>query len=62
MLTIEGPVEYLHLHKQSVLDQREIGLDTLSYVDALKHPTREAPGMVGAGETRDRDIVQRTTA
>jgi len=62
VLTIEGPVEYLHLHKQSVLDQREIGLDTLSYVDALKHATREAPGMIRVGEIRDRDIMQQTTA
>lgn len=46
ILTIEEPIEYLHLHKESVVDQREIGLDTLSYANALKNAMRESPDVI----------------
>lgn len=62
ILTIEEPIEYLHLHKESVVDQREIGLDTLSYANALKNAMREAPDVIMIGEIRDRDIMQQAIA
>src|SRR5579859_2225998 len=43
ILTIEDPIEYLHQHHQSIIDQREIGIDTLSYAHALRNAMREAP-------------------
>ncbi|MEO7199465.1 MAG: PilT/PilU family type 4a pilus ATPase [Dokdonella sp.] len=62
ILTIEEPIEYLHLHKESVVDQREIGLDTLSYANALKNAMREAPDVILIGEIRDREIMQQAIA
>jgi twitching motility protein PilU len=62
ILTIEEPIEYLHLHKESVVDQREIGLDTLSYANALKNAMREAPDVIMIGEIRDREIMQQAIA
>ena len=58
ILTIEEPVEYLHEHKQSIVDQREIGLDTQSYAAALKSAMREAPDVIMIGEIRDRETMQ----
>jgi twitching motility protein PilU len=58
ILTVEEPIEYLHLHKQSVVDQREVGLDTLSYANALKNAMREAPDVIMIGEIRDRETMQ----
>ena len=62
ILTIEEPIEYLHLHKESVVDQREIGLDTLNYANALKNAMREAPDVIMIGEIRDREIMQHAIA
>jgi twitching motility protein PilU len=53
ILTIEEPIEYQHTHKKSVVDQREIGLDTLSYANALKNAMREAPDVILIGEILD---------
>ena len=58
ILTVEEPIEYLHLHRQSVVDQREVGLDTLSYANALKNAMREAPDVIMIGEIRDRETMQ----
>lgn len=58
ILTVEEPIEYLHLHKESVVDQREVGLDTLSYANALKNAMREAPDVIMIGEVRDRETMQ----
>jgi twitching motility protein PilU len=58
ILTIEEPIEYMHTHKQSIVDQREIGLDTLSYANALKNAMREAPDVIMIGEIRDRETMQ----
>jgi twitching motility protein PilU len=58
ILTIEEPIEYLHRHQQSVVDQREVGLDTLSYANALKNAMREAPDVILIGEIRDRETMQ----
>ena len=62
ILTIEDPIEYQHIHKQSVVDQREIGLDTLSYENALKNAMREAPDVIMIGEIRDRETMQAAIA
>lgn len=62
ILTIEDPVEFLHTHKKSVVDQREVGLDTLSYEMALKNAMREAPDVILIGEIRDRQTMQHAIA
>ena len=62
ILTIEDPVEFLHTHKRSVVDQREVGLDTLSYEVALKNAMREAPDVILIGEIRDRQTMQHAIA
>ncbi len=62
ILTIEDPVEFLHTHKKSVVDQREVGLDTLSYEVALKNAMREAPDVILIGEIRDRQTMQHAIA
>ena len=62
ILTIEDPVEFLHTHKKSVVDQREVGLDTLSYEVALKNAMREAPDVILIGEIRDRHTMQHAIA
>ena len=58
ILTVEDPIEYLHGHKKSLVTQREIGLDTRSYDDALRHAMREAPNVIMIGEIRDRISMQ----
>jgi twitching motility protein PilU len=58
ILTIEDPVEFIHVHKKSLVDQREVGLDTKSYADALKNAMREAPDVIVIGEIRDHDTMQ----
>ena len=62
ILTIEEPIEFLHSHKQSLVDQREIGIDTLSYANALKNAMREAPDVILIGEIRDRETMQAAIA
>ncbi len=57
ILTVEDPIEFLHEHKQSVVDQREIGIDTLSYATALKNAMRQAPEVIMIGEIRDRETM-----
>jgi len=58
ILTIEDPIEFLHQHKRSVVDQREVGIDTLSYGAALKNALRESPDVIMIGEVRDADTMQ----
>lgn len=62
ILTIEEPIEYIHKHKKSIVDQREVGLDTLSYSNALKNAMREAPDVILIGEIRDRETMQHAIA
>lgn len=62
ILTIEDPVEYLHHHKKSIVDQREVGIDTLSYDNALKNAMREAPDVILIGEIRDRNTMKHAIA
>ena len=58
ILTIEDPVEFSHPNKKSIINQREIGVDTLSYPNALKASLREAPDVIFIGEIRDRDTME----
>lgn len=58
ILTIEDPIEFVHEHKKSVVDQREVGLDTRSYAEALKNALREAPDVIVVGEIRDRETMR----
>jgi twitching motility protein PilU len=58
ILTVEDPIEYLHMHKKSLVTQREVGLDTASYDEALRRAMREAPNVIMIGEIRDRATMQ----
>src|SRR5258705_4885996 len=58
ILTLEDPIEYLFEHKQSIVNQREIGVDTQGYAKALPNALREAPDLIMIGEIRDRDTMQ----
>jgi twitching motility protein PilU len=58
ILTIEDPIEYLFEHKQSVINQREIGVDTVNYMYALQNALREAPDLIMIGEVRDKETMQ----
>lgn len=62
ILTIEEPIEFLHSHQKSVVDQREVGFDTHSYDNALKNAMREAPDVIMIGEIRDRATMQHAIA
>ena len=57
-LTIEDPIEFLHTNKKSIINQREVGLDTKSYARALRSSMREAPDVILIGEIRDREMMQ----
>jgi len=58
ILTIEDPVEYLHPHQGCVVNQRDVGSDTLSYAAALKSSLREAPDVILIGEVRTRETME----
>lgn len=58
IITIEDPIEFLHPNKQSIVNQREVGLDTKSYSSALKSAMRGAPDVLQIGEIRDRESMQ----
>ncbi len=58
ILTIEDPIEYTFVHKKSIIGQREVGLDTLSYDNALREAMREAPDVIMIGEVRDRHTME----
>jgi twitching motility protein PilT len=58
IVTIEDPIEYLHRHKKSVISQREMHLDTLSFAEALRHVLRQDPDVILIGEMRDLETVQ----
>ena len=58
ILTIEDPIEYTFSHKKSIVGQREVGLDTLSYENALREAMREAPDVIMIGEVRDRETME----
>ena len=58
VITLEDPIEYLHRHNQSVVTQREIGLDTESYVTGLRAALRQAPDVILVGEMRDEETIK----
>ena len=62
ILTVEDPIEYLFRHKKSVVNQREIGMDTGSWENALKNAMRQAPDCILIGEIRDRETMQAALA
>jgi len=57
IITIEDPIEYLHEHKQSVINQREVGSDTRSFLNALRGSLREDPDILLVGEMRDMETI-----
>ncbi len=58
IITIEDPIEYLHSHSMGIVSQRELNVDTESYVTALRASLRQAPDVILLGEMRDRDTIQ----
>jgi len=58
ILTLEDPIEYLFEHRKSLVNQREIGVDTQNYQKALANALREAPDLIMIGEIRDRETMQ----
>jgi twitching motility protein PilU len=62
IITIEDPVEYVHKHKKSVINQREVGVDTRSFHAALKNTLRQAPDVILIGEIRDRETMEHALA
>ena len=58
ILTIEDPIEYLFKHKRSIVNQREIGVDSMTYRAALANALREAPDLIMVGEIRDKETMQ----
>lgn len=57
IITLEDPIEYLHRHAKSVVNQREVGIDTQSYAGALRAALREDPDVILVGEMRDLDTI-----
>jgi twitching motility protein PilU len=62
IITIEDPVEYVHPHKNCVITQREVGVDTDSFEAALKNSLRQAPDVIQIGEIRDRETMEHAIA
>ncbi|MDT8404712.1 PilT/PilU family type 4a pilus ATPase [Sulfuriflexus sp.] len=62
IITIEDPIEFVHQHKKSIVNQREVGVDTDSYADALKNTLRQAPDVILIGEIRDRETMEHALA
>jgi twitching motility protein PilT len=60
IITIEDPIEYLHWHKKSIVSQREVEFDTVSFSEALRHALREDPDIIMVGEMRDLETVSNT--
>lgn len=58
VITLEDPIEYLHRHNKSVVTQREIGIDTDSYVSGLRAALRQAPDVILVGEMRDDETIK----
>ncbi|RJP29906.1 MAG: hypothetical protein C4527_10535 [Candidatus Omnitrophota bacterium] len=57
IMTIEDPIEFIYVDKKSLINQREIGYDTLSFADALRHVVRQSPDVILIGEMRDQDTM-----
>jgi twitching motility protein PilT len=57
IMTVEDPIEYLHRHKRALVNQREVGADTHSFANALKHVLRQDPDVILVGEMRDLETI-----
>jgi twitching motility protein PilU len=57
IITVEDPIEYVHVHKNCIIEQREVGIDTDSWEAALKNTLRQAPDVILMGEIRDRETM-----
>lgn len=62
IITIEDPVEFVHRHKKSIINQREVGVDTHSFHEALKNTLRQAPDVILIGEIRDKETMEHALA
>ena len=62
IITIEDPIEFVHQHKKSIVNQREVGVDTRSFHAALKNTLRQAPDVILIGEIRDRETMEHALA
>ncbi len=62
IVTIEDPIEFVHKHKKSIVNQREVGVDTDSFEDALKNTLRQAPDVILIGEIRERETMEHAIA
>lgn len=62
ILTIEDPIEFLFSHARALVDQREVGIDTHSFGDALRNAMREAPDVIVVGEIRDQETAKHAVA
>ncbi|WP_284618468.1 PilT/PilU family type 4a pilus ATPase [Aquabacterium humicola] len=62
IITIEDPVEFVHAHKNCIITQREVGLDTEGWEQALKNTLRQAPDVILMGEIRDRETMEHAVA
>ncbi len=58
IITVEDPIEFVHMHKKSIVTQREIGMDTETYANALKNCLRQAPDVILVGEIRDTETME----
>ena len=58
IITVEDPIEFVHQHKKSLITQREVGFDTLSFQNALKNTLRQAPDVILIGEIRDTETME----
>ncbi len=58
IVSVEDPIEFVHQHKKSIVTQREVGFDTLSYQNALKNTLRQAPDVILIGEIRDTETME----
>ena len=62
IITIEDPIEFVHQHKKSIVNQREVGMDTRSFEKALKNTLRQAPDVILIGEIRDQETMEHALA
>ena len=62
IITIEDPIEFIHQHKRCIVNQREIGMDTDSWEDAMSNAMRQAPDVILIGEIRDRETMEHALA
>lgn len=62
IITVEDPIEFLYPHRKCIVSQRELGIDTLTYADALKNTLRQAPDVILIGEVRDKETMESAVA